>query len=130
MNRLCVDTRRTTADNAAESLNLLGSVARSHRAHEQEDDDGHGTDDNELALSGVGGTVLSPRAASLAGVLADLVGSELVVDETNQGNRVTEELGGSDGSLPEHHRGNHQEDILEDTAQGHDERRSFANLIG
>lgn len=123
---LCV-SGAGTAKHTLNPVNRLGSVAGAHGAHEQEKDEGNSTNDDELALSGVGGTVLSPGATSLASVFADLVATELVVDETDEGNRVTEELGASDGGLPDHHRSSDQEDILEDTAEGHDERRSLAD---
>jgi len=116
-----------TANNALNPVNRFGSVAGAHGAHEQEEDEGNSTNNDKLALSGVGGTVLSPDTTSLASVFADLVATELVVDKTDQSNRVTEELGASDGGLPDHHRSSDQEDILEDTAEGHYQRRSLAN---
>lgn len=125
-NFLCV-AGGSTAKHALHTVNGLGSVAGSHGAHQQEEDESSSTDDDGFALSGVVDTVLSPDAASLTSVLADLVGTKLVVDETDQRNRVTKELSASDRSLPNHHGSNDQQDILEDTAEGHDQRRSLAN---
>lgn len=125
--RLRVSSGGTTED-ALEAVDRLRSVARGHRSEEQEEKEDDSANDDALALSRVIGTVLGPRAVGLAGVVLDLVTTELVVDQTHQGNRVTEELETGDGSVPEHHRGGDQEDILEDTAQGHDQGRSLANL--
>jgi hypothetical protein len=117
-----------TAKHALDVGNGIGSVAGCHGANEQEEAKESSTNDHKAALSGVSGTVFSPGTVSLAGVFLDLVATELVVDETNEGNRVTEELEGGDRSVPDDHGGDNKKDILKDTAKGHDQRRSLSDL--
>jgi len=116
-----------TTQHALDLANPLRGVARGHGTDEEEEDQSGSAEDDELALGGVGVAVLGPRAASLAGVLAHLVTTELVVHKADQGEGVTEELEAGDRGLPEHHGGSHQEDILQDTAQGHDQRGGLAD---
>lgn len=108
-----------TTNNA---LDGLGCIARGHGANEEEEDENSGTEDDELALGRASVAIFSPGTTSLASVLTDLVTTELVVDKTNKGNGVTEELQGRDRGVPQHHRGGNQQNILQDTAQGHHKR--------
>ena len=108
--------------------NRLGGVARGHGSHEKEENEDNSTKHNELALRGVVDAVLSPSTVGLSSVLLDLVTAKLVVNETDKSNRVAEKLSKGDGSLPDHHGGDDQEDIFENTAEGHNEGRSLADL--
>lgn len=113
---------------ALDSVNRAASIARCHGSSQQEEDEDNSTDDDGLALGGVVGTVFGPGTVGLAGVLLNLIATELVVDETNKGNGITEELGKGDRSLPDHHRRNDQEDILQNTTEGHDEGGGLSDL--
>lgn len=109
-------------------LVVLGGEVGGKTAEEDEDDEDGETKDDELAQSGVARTVLGPGATASANVLLDLVGTELVVDETAEGNAVAKGLETGDGVAEDEHRGKDEEDILEDTGQGEDEGRGLANL--
>jgi hypothetical protein len=111
-----------------EFADRIGGVARSHRSHGKEENQDDGTDDDKLALHRAVGAILSPRAVGLASVILDLIGAKLVVHKTDQSNGVTEELGGGDRGVPESHGGANQQDILQDTAQGHHKGRGLSNL--
>ena len=93
----------TTAQHALDTVDLLGSVVGAQGADEEEEDEDNGADDDRLAAHGVVGAKLGPGPVGLTSVVLDLVGAQLVVDKTDEGNRVTEELGVGDGGLPEHH---------------------------
>ena len=108
-------------EQALDSVYRAASIAGCHGSNQQEKDEDNSTDDDGLALGGVVGTVFGPGTVGLAGVFLDLITTELVVNETDEGNGITEELGKGDRSLPDHHRRNNQEDILQNTAEGHDE---------
>ncbi|KAI7978051.1 hypothetical protein EIK77_009591 [Talaromyces pinophilus] len=117
-----------TAEGTTDVVNGVWCIAGSESSNEQKESENHGADDNETTLARVGAAVFGPRALSLAAVLFDLLTAELVVDETTEGDRVTEELKASDGSVPDSHGSSDKKNILQDTAEGHDQRRSLANL--
>lgn len=96
----------------------------------KEQNDGHDDEanDDELASSRVAHTVVSPGALAVAHVLLDLVSSKLVVDEAAKSDAVTEELERRDGVAEDHHGCNDEEDILEYTAEGHNEAGGSADL--
>ena len=119
-----------TAKVALDTANTVGSVVGAQRADEKEEEEDSGTDDHKAALGRLVITVFSPSAASTRGVLAHLVATKLVPDQTSESNGVTKELLVGDRVVEEHDGGSNQEDILEDTAEGHDERRGLANLHG
>lgn len=121
-------TSSGTTKHALHTVNGRRGVAGGHGANKEEEDQSRGSKNNKLALGRAGLAVLSPGAACRGGVLAHLVSTQLVPDETEQSDRVTKELKGGDGGVPDHHGGNDQEDILEDTAEGHDQGRGLANL--
>lgn len=102
-------------------VDRLWCVAGSKSSNKQEESNNHGTDDNETTLARVGTTVFGPRALSLATVFLDLLTAELVVDETTEGDRVTEELKAGDGSVPDSHGSSDKKNILQNTAEGHDQ---------
>lgn len=107
---------------------VVGGVGRS-KAGEEEDDGEEGHDeDAELAEDGFASTKLGPVAGSLASVTLDLVVAELVVNHAAESNGVTEELEGSNGSAPDHHGGNNEENVLQDTAEGENDSGGLANL--
>jgi hypothetical protein len=76
----------------------------------------------------VSDTIFGPSAASTSSVILESIGSELVVNESGKGDRVTEELQRCDGVVEDEHRGNNEENVLEDTTERKDERRGSANL--
>lgn len=104
------------------------SAGRSSTAEQQDDSDEHEADDDQLARGGVAHAVVGPGALAAAEVLFDLVGAELVVDEAAEGDAVAEKLQRGDGVAEDHHGGHDEEDILEHTAEGHDEAGGFADL--
>ena len=87
------------------------------------------TDEDGLGAGRVAAVVLTNLEAHIGNKALALLSTELVVHQTSQGNRVTEELLGSDGVAENEHGGSDQEDILEDTGHGQDNSRSLANLL-
>lgn len=116
---------------AADSRDLLGdrlSGRGSARIQHQQNDGTNGTSGNGLGLGRAGATVFADLELDIGGKIVDLLGSELVVDQTAQGDGVTEELLGGDGVTEDHHGGADQEDILEDTGHGQNNGGGLANL--
>lgn len=113
--------RRSTTKGATNVVNGLWCVAGSKSSNKQEQTDNHGTNGNETTLARVGAAVLGPRALSLAGVFLEHLTAELVVDETTKSDRVTEELKAGNRSVPDSHGGSNKKDVLQDTAEGHDQ---------
>lgn len=111
-------------------LVVLGSEAGSKAAEKDEDDEDDEAENNQLAQSGVAGAVFSPSTATLTKVLLELVGTELVVDETAESNAVTESLQTGDGVLENHHRGEDEQNILQHTGEGENKGRGLADLWG
>lgn len=60
--------------------------------------------------------------------VVDTVLSKLVVNQTTKGDGVSEGLERSNGVAEDDHRGNDEEDILENSGQSKDESGGFANL--
>lgn len=114
-------TSSGTTEVALDTVNGVIGITGSHRANKEEEHKSGSTKDDKLALCGAVVPILSPGTAGGGSVLAHLVTTELVPDKTHQSNGVTEELEASDGSLPQEHGGSDQQDILEDTAQSHDQ---------
>jgi len=98
-------------------------------AKEEDDGDEDEDDNDELAGSRAASTVVSPGTLRRAHVLLDLVSSKLVVDKAAERNAVSEELEGRNGVAEDHHGGDNKEDVLEYTAEGHDEARGSADLL-
>ena len=115
-------------DAAVDLLSRVRSIAGSKGAEHHE----HGNDDSgkdhQLAEDRAGVAELLPLHAALTKVLLELLSTELVVDETAKGNGVAESLEECNRVLEKEHGREDQEDILEDTRKGEDERRSLANL--
>jgi hypothetical protein len=109
---------------------LLGvnRQGRAEGAKEEEENEEHTTKDDELSDSGVSGAVFGPGATSTTSVFLESIGSELVVDETAESDRVTEELKRCDGVAENEHRGNDEENVLENTAKRKNEGGGSANL--
>jgi hypothetical protein len=101
---------------------------RAEGAEEEEENEEHTTKDDELSESGVSGAVLGPGATSTTSVFLESIGSELVVDETAKSDRVTEELKRCNGVAEDEHRGNDEENVLENTAKRKNEGGGSANL--
>jgi hypothetical protein len=104
------------------------SAGRTDTAEQQDDGDENESDNNQLACGRVTDAVVGPSALSGAHVFLDLVGTELVVDEAAEGNAVAEELERGDRVAEDHHGGDHEEDIFQYTAEGHDEAGGSADL--
>lgn len=98
-------------------------------AKEENNGDENGDDNDELAGSWAASTVVSPSALCRAHVLLNLIGSKLVVDEAAERNAVSEELEGRNGVAEDHHGCDDEEDVLEYTAEGHDEARGSTDLF-
>lgn len=105
------------------------SSGRTDAAKEENDSDENSNDNDELAGSRATGAVVSPSTLCGAHVLLNLVGSKLVVDKAAERNAVSEELEGRNGVAEDHHGGDDKEDVLEYTAEGHDEAGGSADLL-
>lgn len=82
---------------------------------------------------GTSGVVLShggEREARIDKGGLDLLGTELVVAKTGEGDRVTEVLLEGDGVHEDDKGGDDEKNVLEDTGHGKDNGRSLANLQG
>lgn len=102
--------------------NLGGVVVGSVRGGEAAKQECNGEEDHdndaELAQNGLASTKLGPVARSLTSIALDLVVAELVVDHAPESNRVAKKLQRSNGSSPDHHGGDNEHNILQDTAEG------------
>lgn len=105
------------------------SSSGTNAAKEENDGDEDEDDNDELAGSRTTGAIVSPSTLRRAHVLLDLVGSKLVVDKAAERDTVSEELEGRNGVAEDHHGGDNEEDVLEYTAEGHDEARGSADLL-
>lgn len=102
---------------------------RAAEGTEDKEDGGEGNAENdELPEGWVTDTVIGPGAATVASVLLELVGTELVVDETAKSDGVTKELQRGNGVAEDEHGGDDEENVLQHTGEGKDEGRSPANL--
>lgn len=111
------------------SLDDLVRVERATELDEGNDDhQGNDSEHDQTAFDGVAGRELAPRAAGVADVFLDLVGSELVVDQPAEGDGVAEQLERGHGGFPVDGGDGDEDDILEHTAEGEDQRRGFPNL--
>lgn len=82
---------------------------------------------------GTSGMVLShgrQREARIDKGGLDLLGTELVVAETGEGDRVAEVLLEGDGVHEDDKGGDDEKDVLENTGHGKDNGRGLANLQG
>jgi hypothetical protein len=124
------------ADNSGQfAIGIVGvlagnSTSGANTAEEQDDGNENETNDDKLTCSGVAGAVVGPGTLASTHVLLDLVGSELVVNEAAKGNAVAEELERRDWVAEDHHGGDDEENVLEHTAESHDETRGSADLSG
>lgn len=110
------------------TLAVLLWKVRSHPAKNQEQPEkDHGKDD-DLAHSGVGLAILGPLATSLTSVILELVSSKLVINETSKSDAVSEKLNTADWVTENEHRGNYEEDVLENAGKCENEGRSLADL--
>lgn len=91
-----------------------------------------GSEDHEThGTLGTSGVVLShgrQREARIDKGGLDLLGTELVVAETGEGDRVAEVLLEGDGVHEDDKGGDDEENVLENTGHGKDNGRSLANL--
>lgn len=116
------------ADTVVDLVGRVGSVTGSERAKNEEHADDNSGEDHQLAENGPGVAKLLPLHAALAEVLLQLLSAELVVHKTTKRNSVTESLERGDGVLEEEHGGKDEENVLEYTGEGKDERGGLANL--
>ena len=91
------------------------------------DDDS--SDDDQSTSDGTGLAVLCPLASSQRVIFLQLLSANFVVDQTAERNAIAEYLEIRDWVAKDDHGRDDQEDILEHTAEGVDERRGFANLV-
>lgn len=116
------------ADTVVDLVGRVGSVTRSERAKNEEHADDYSSENHQLAENGPGVAELLPLHATLTKVLLQLLSAELVVDETAKRDGVTESLERGDGVLEEEHGRKDEENVLEYTGEGKDERGGLANL--
>lgn len=107
---------------------LGGSRSWSTGVQDDQDDGDNSTGSDGLGRARVAATVLADLKAHISGERVNLLGTELVVAETSQGDGVTEELQGSDGVTEDEHGGGDQQDILQDTGHGQDNSGGLADL--
>ena len=72
---------------------------------------------------------LLPGQGALTDEILHLLATELVVNQTAKSNTVSESLEQADRVVEQHNRGEDQEDVLEHTGQGEDQRRRLADLV-
>lgn len=86
---------------------------RAAEGTEDKEDGGEGNAENDKLPEGwVTDTIIGPGAATVASVLLELVGTELVIDETAKSDGVTEELKRGNGVAEDEHGGDDEENIL------------------
>lgn len=107
---------------------VTGRKLVSEAAEDKEEDNEDSGEDDDLSEGRVTDTVVGPGTTASTSVFLELVCSELVVNETTESDRVTEELQRRDGIAEDEHRGENEEDILEHTGKRKDERGGSANL--
>jgi hypothetical protein len=124
-----------TTSKASQVLHLVHSslrVLRGHvwekAAHDNEDEEERNAEDDKLGHGRVSDAVVGPLFAESTKVFLELVGSELVVDETAESDAVAEELERGDGVTEDEHGGEDEEDVLEDSGQGVDDGVCLSEL--
>ena len=105
------------------------SSSGTNAAKEEDDGDENKDDNDELAGSRAAGAVVSPSTLRRAHVLLNLVTSKLVVDKATERNAVSKELEGRNGVAEDHHGGDDEENVLQYTAESHDEAGGSADLL-
>lgn len=116
------------ADTVVDLVGRVGGITRSKGAENQEHANDNGGEYHELAENRPAVAKLLPLHATLAEVLLQLLAAKLVVNEATEGNSVTESLKGCDRVLEKEHGGKNEENILEYTGEGKDERGGLADL--
>ena len=89
-----------------------GKAAKENEECKEDQCNGGDTAKDRLPVAKV-----SPLAAGLARIALDGLIAKLVVDHTGQRNAIAKELEGRHLSPPNHHGGNNEQDILENTAK-------------
>lgn len=97
---------------------IFWRVGRCQATEQGEEEEGRGHNDGKLAKDGLTSAELGPLACAISNVVLELLEAELVVDHATKSDGVAEELQSRDLGAPDHHRGNNEQDILQDTAQG------------
>ena len=103
------------------------SVVRSETTEQSEDNKDGEEDDRDATENGAAVAKVGPLAASLAGVALDGLSAKLVVNHATESDAVAEELGEGNLAAVDDHGSNDEQNVLEDTAEGEDERRGLAN---
>jgi len=116
------------ADTVIDLVGRVWCVTRSKGAENEEHGHDHSSEDHQLAENWPGVAKLLPLHAALAEVLLQLLATELVVDEAAERNGVTKSLEGCDGVLEQEHGRKDEENVLEYTREGENERGGFADL--
>lgn len=114
---LCVDVRL--------GVNGDGSAEGSEEKEESEEET---AEYNELSERRVSNSIFGPGATGATSVVLERISPELVVDESSKSDRVAEELQRSNGIVENDHRGDNEENVLENTAKRQDERGGSADL--
>jgi hypothetical protein len=125
---LCGLVADIVADLVVKLARGFGGESRSQSTEKNEHGEHEQTKDDDLARSGAVVAKLGPRQTALAQVLLDLIGTELVVDETTKSNAVAKSLEKSNWVAEEEHGGKDKEDIFEHTREREDERGGLADL--
>lgn len=121
--------KASRAEVVLETLSLARSIGWTKASKQDENREEDQAEDDQLPCNGLGRAEFTPGASSLADMLLDLIGAELVVQQTTKSNAVAEELGHGYLRAPDHHRACDQQNIFEDTAEGEDERGRLADLV-
>lgn len=111
-----------------QSLDCHLSRGRATAVQNEQNKSARHTNEKGLGAGRVAAVELANLEAHIGHQALALLGTELVVHQTSQGNGVTEELLGSDGIAENHHGGGDKEDVLEDTSHSQNNGRSLANL--
>lgn len=125
---LCAAVAEEAAVLGVDVLLTSNRQGRAERPEEEEQNEKDTAENDELSESGVSDAVVCPGATGTTSVLLESISSKLVVDETTESDRVTEELQRCNGVAEDEHRGHDEENVLEDTAKGENEGGGSANL--
>ena len=111
---------------------VLGVVAKTSVWRDASEQDEDGCDDKtdcyKLAKDGAVGAEFGPSSAAFLDEWLHFLLAELVVEHAHNGNAVAEYLETGELGSPDVDGCGDEEDILEDTAEGEDEARGFADL--
>lgn len=116
------------ANTAVDLSSRFRGVARSKRAKDHEHGDQDGDENHKLAQDWSGVAKFLPLHAALTEVLLQLLSSKLIVDQSSKSNAVAKCLEKRYGVLEQEHGCEDEEDILQHTGEGENERRGLSDL--